>query len=305
MALSKVDYSPIRSGLRKRKRAESPVHAEPRVEEQWIDEDHLELWEIKAYRDKIERERTAAITRRQAGREIKAPDRLDPSEEVKERTKKRVVGDGSDIKAQMEENLRQQREAFKAGHSGEGGGVKPSLTGLGVRKSGDGIKVVAGRQVTTAGGAVALAQKTLVPGQQGSFAKKVFMTKDGKVIGHQLAPPGKVAIPPTPASPGQAGQANQQKVQIVKSADGKIQVRGLLPGQQLVQMPDGKLQIFSQSGGAKIPTPGKMVAAAPAVVKQPATTQQQLLPKPAQPTTSSPLGAGNKFAQQYSEQLLV
>ena len=58
MVLSKVDYSPIRSGLRKRKRAESPVHAEPRVEEQWIDEDHLELWEIKAYRDKIERERT-------------------------------------------------------------------------------------------------------------------------------------------------------------------------------------------------------------------------------------------------------
>ena len=25
----------------------------------------------------------------------------------------------------------------------------------------------------------------------------------------------------------------------------KMQVRGLLPGQQLVQMPDGKLQIFS------------------------------------------------------------
>ena len=28
-----------------------------------------------------------------------------------------------------------------------------------------------------------------------------------------------------------------------------IQVRGLLPGQQLVQMPDGKLQIFSNPGG--------------------------------------------------------
>ena len=50
----------------------------------------------------------------------------------------------------------------------------------------------------------------------------------------------------------------QQKVQIVKSADGKLQVRGLLPGQQLVQMPDGRLQIFSSntpvSGGTPMKT---------------------------------------------------
>ena len=44
----------------------------------------------------------------------------------------------------------------------------------------------------------------------------------------------------------QQQQQTQQKVQIVHSSDGKIQVRGLLPRQQLVQMPDGKLQIFSQ-----------------------------------------------------------
>ena len=36
-------------------------------------------------------------------------------------------------------------------------------------------------------------------------------------------------------------------LQIVRSSDGKIQARGLLPGQQLVQMADGMLQIFSQS----------------------------------------------------------
>ena len=47
-------------------------------------------------------------------------------------------------------------------------------------------------------------------------------------------------------SPPQQHQQTQQKVQIVRSNSGKIQVRGLLPGQQLVQMPDGKLQIFSQ-----------------------------------------------------------
>ena len=45
-----VDYSPIRSGLRKRKRAESPVSADPKKEDIWVEEQNLELWEIKAYR---------------------------------------------------------------------------------------------------------------------------------------------------------------------------------------------------------------------------------------------------------------
>ena len=40
----------------------------------------------------------------------------------------------------------------------------------------------------------------------------------------------------------------QQKVTIVKSADGKINVLGLLPGQQLVKLPNGKLQIFQNRG---------------------------------------------------------
>ena len=52
--------------------------------------------------------------------------------------------------------------------------------------------------------------------------------------------------PPTNAILSSQQQQIQEKVQIVRSSDGKIQVRGLLPGQQLVQMPDGKLQIFSQ-----------------------------------------------------------
>lgn len=42
----------IRSGLRKRKRAESPQQTEPQVAEEWVDEDKLELWEIKQYGEK-------------------------------------------------------------------------------------------------------------------------------------------------------------------------------------------------------------------------------------------------------------
>merc|ERR1719228_2757223 len=111
-----VDYSPIRSGLRKRKRAESPVSADPRVEEDWVDEADLELWEIKAYRDRLDRERTAVGTRRNTGTTIKAPEKFDPSD--MERTK-RVLGSSSlqDLKAKTEESMIQQRAAFKAGRS--------------------------------------------------------------------------------------------------------------------------------------------------------------------------------------------
>ena len=109
--------------------------------------------------------------------------------------------------------------------------------------------------------------------EAGSAAKKILITKDRKIIGHQLAPPGKVAIPnlankivggsPASASPsvstavGASQSPVQQKVQIVKSADGKIQARGLLPGQQLVQMPDGRLQIFSSKSQVSGGTPVK------------------------------------------------
>lgn len=34
-------------------------------------------------------------------------------------------------------------------------------------------------------------------------------------------------------------------MQILRGPDGKIQVRGLMPGQQLIQMPDGKLHVLS------------------------------------------------------------
>lgn len=46
----------------------------------------------------------------------------------------------------------------------------------------------------------------------------------------------------------------QQRVQILRGPDGKLQVRGLLPGQQLVQMPDGKLHVLnvSQTVGTSI-----------------------------------------------------
>lgn len=46
------EVTSIRSGLRKRKRPESPQSMDPQVSEEWVDEDKLELWEIKQYGEK-------------------------------------------------------------------------------------------------------------------------------------------------------------------------------------------------------------------------------------------------------------
>lgn len=46
----------------------------------------------------------------------------------------------------------------------------------------------------------------------------------------------------------------QQKVQILRGPDGKLQVRGLLPGQQLIQMPDGKLHVLNVGQAVGTPT---------------------------------------------------
>lgn len=43
------EYTPIRSGLRERRRAASPKQKDPSVTEDWIDEDQLELWQIKQF----------------------------------------------------------------------------------------------------------------------------------------------------------------------------------------------------------------------------------------------------------------
>merc|ERR1719422_984150 len=252
------------------------------MEEVWVDELSLELWEIKGYRDRVDRDReklTMTTTRRQAGTLIKAPEKYDPSEEKKARLGSSL----QEIKQKTEESLRQQRAEFKANRSATPELNKPNVSGLINRGGqGTGIKLMASKNLPAGIGA-------------GSTAKKIFISKDGKIIGHQMAggaPPGKVAIPSlvnkgAPAvSPGPGAQ---QKVQIVKSADGKIQVRGLLPGQQLVQMPDGKLQIFSSQAaspikpgpGAKVLGGGAPLPTQPTLVPSKSTpSQPSLLPKP-------------------------
>ena len=61
--------APIRSGLRERKRAESPIQRGPSMTESWHPEEELEIWELKQFGEKVEkamkeqkeRERIAAL----------------------------------------------------------------------------------------------------------------------------------------------------------------------------------------------------------------------------------------------------
>jgi len=45
--------TPIRSGLRERRRPESPVLKGPSVTECWVPEEDLELWEIRQFGEKV------------------------------------------------------------------------------------------------------------------------------------------------------------------------------------------------------------------------------------------------------------
>ena len=85
--------------------------------------------------------------------------------------------------------------------------------------------------------------------------------------------------------------APQQKVQIFRSSDGKTQVQGLLPGQQVVQMPGGKLQIFSTT-----PKPPVVATAEnpPLEQRQTQVVAQQLAPGAPTPPGHTPFISGGK-----------
>ncbi|CAG2105775.1 unnamed protein product [Medioppia subpectinata] len=83
--------TPIRSGLRERRRPESPQLRGPSVTECWVPEEELELWEIRQFGDKVEKQQQLA---KQKALEA----------QQKENSEK--------IRKQMEEQLKKQREAL-------------------------------------------------------------------------------------------------------------------------------------------------------------------------------------------------
>ncbi|XP_059483006.1 nucleosome-remodeling factor subunit NURF301 isoform X2 [Neocloeon triangulifer] len=235
------EVTSMRVGLRKRKREEAPQNTEPKVIEDWIDEEKLELWEIKQYNDRLTRANNLVVTRSRTGSSAptKPSDQpATPTTGTKQEVAK--VQSAEEIKQQLEQNLKLQRAALQQKRALDGVSPKPNILKM----------VPSPAQAAAKQGA----------GQKATVTTRVFVTKDGasRMIGQQanILPKAVVA----PGQPQQSlirltpGTANatpttptQQKVQIIPGPDGKYQVRGLLPGQQLVQLPGGKIQVMYTS----------------------------------------------------------
>ncbi|XP_064211217.1 nucleosome-remodeling factor subunit NURF301 isoform X2 [Tribolium castaneum] len=314
------EVTSIRSGLRKRKRPESPQSTDPQVSEEWVDEDKLELWEIKQYG---ERSRTGNLPPAKAV--------VDSSE----LNKVTVSGKASaeEIKEKMEQQLRIQRAAHQqkraleirnspgqiikmVGSTAQAATTtttKPSTTNTPIQPkvttTPDGqmkiVKNIANQAVVS--GKTTLTS-LLTSNSNKLVGRRLLMTKaaDGttRVVANaaSILPKNiqntqqslikvqttgaqstlqtvQIQQPVTSTSTPVKQTETPQRVQIMRTPDGRITVKGLLPGQQLVQYPDGKLQVMTsaqlQQSGLTVKTPTPTQTPAKSTIK---------------PSTNTPVG---------------
>ncbi|XP_018571402.1 nucleosome-remodeling factor subunit NURF301 isoform X2 [Anoplophora glabripennis] len=314
------EVTSIRSGLRKRKRPESPQSMDPQVSEEWVDEEKLELWEIKQYGEKS---RTGNLPP------------VKPIGEAPE-VKPTITGKATaeEIKEKMEQQLRLQRAAHQQKRALEIKNVKPAQLLEMVGSTAQATTASSTKptttnpqlqpiqpKVTTADGQMKIVKNVVVPNQSVISGKNTLtslLTNSNKLAGRRIlmtkGPDGTTRVITGTANilpknlqttqqslikaqttsqqqvqPVQVQQATTstpttnlptkdtpQRVQIMRTPDGRITVKGLLPGQQLVQYPDGKLQVLTtaqlQSSGLTT-TKTPITATTPkAIIKQAVNT---------------------------------
>ena len=231
------EVAPSRSGLRKRKLVEAPKLSQPIVAEEWVDEERLELWEIRQYHERMERAAAAAATATTpAGTRMKTA--LASANGVKSVTM-------DELKEKAEQQLRAQRAAHQLKRGGAAdGAVTPAVVRLALPGAGGG-KVGALGTPAAAGGKLAA---LIGAGATAPLARRILVSKTPANVKPVLiaaapaASAGRAATPGTTTTPA-AGTPN--KIQITRGADGKIQIRGLQPGQQLMRLADGRFSIVS------------------------------------------------------------
>uniref|UniRef100_A0A182IRL5 Nucleosome-remodeling factor subunit NURF301 n=1 Tax=Anopheles atroparvus TaxID=41427 RepID=A0A182IRL5_ANOAO len=249
----RAEVQSIRSGLRKRKRAESPQHTEPQVTEEWIDEDKLELWEIKLYgerQEKIAGSSAQPVTRNSTGKlptgsssRLNSDASATPSAaggSVNKSSSAAIGGKASreEINEKMEHQLRLQRAARNQNRAMEVKQDTPKGSGIVHRKilvkNPDGTTKIINQSIVASS----------TPGRQSPQQQQQQAT-------------------PKPDGP--------QKVQIIRGPDGKVSVRGLNPGQQLIQTPDGKLHVLSSNPNS----PKQLITRVGQKITKSGPTQQQ------------------------------
>ncbi|XP_064622398.1 nucleosome-remodeling factor subunit BPTF-like isoform X2 [Lineus longissimus] len=308
-------YTPIRSGLRERKRPESPKQTEPSVTEQWIPEERLELWEIKQFGEKVEKQRQAHVDKQ-----------LAPKATITLSSAPSAVTTVANLKAQLEEQLKNQRVLAQAKRLNEQ--MKMATTTAPVVSSPRTITIPVSRPPGTPGGTPIIRRITVQPRQASNPLLKAAVAGTNSPAGVStskvvIAPrtrtiqlPGTtITIPPTstvslapkatttsvtsPAAGASVGSLKTiapglqlpvkgtvplqvrpsnpgvQNLQIIQTTTGQLQVRGLLPGQQLIRLADGRLQLIT------LPTSQQMVklqTPASSAQTTPAATQPQPVP---------------------------
>ncbi|KAK0170901.1 hypothetical protein PV328_008686 [Microctonus aethiopoides] len=272
------EVTSIRSGLRKRKRPESPQSTEPQVSEEWVDEDKLELWEIKQYGD---RSRSGPPQTVVIGANRNSSSMTD-----------QVSGKASaeEIKERIEQQLRIQRAAHQQKRAMETiktpTNASPQLFKVAANSNRDGtVKLVSKVAIpvnpNTSQGKSQLTSLLTTPNQQNKTfigTRRIYMTKSSDGTTRVVSGPTSIlpktgqsqspintnqqSLIKTGGTPSVPIQHVQQRVQILRGPDGKLQVRGLMPGQQLVQMPDGKLHVLN-TGQAIATSPATSVVNIP------------------------------------------
>ncbi|EAT35210.1 AAEL012607-PA [Aedes aegypti] len=274
----------IRSGLRKRKRAESPQQTEPQVSEEWIDEDKLELWEIKLYGEKQEKLAAAQaqhVTRTSTG---KLPiSRQTPSTSGESSNSSTSTTSGNSGNNASTTNVQNKSAVISSKASREEITEKMEQQ-LRIQRAAHNQKraMELKQQGQSADGAT--------PPKQTIVQRRIIVKNaDGttKVIQQNITQPARAspasattAATSSPqaqqASPAPAKPDGPQKVQIIRGPDGKVSVRGLNPGQQLIQTADGKLHVLSAAPATSV------TVTSPTAVTQPQPQQIQVQPQQVQ-----------------------
>ncbi|CAH1794354.1 unnamed protein product, partial [Owenia fusiformis] len=278
--VKKEKYTPIRKGLRERKRPESPKMTEPSITETWVPEENLQLWEIKMFYDKVERQKM-----------IKEIEPAKSSSDVSTVKSSSLSGANEELKAQLEAQLKQQRIAMQQKRLAEQGIIMTTtsktptmatklsaVTKIELPPRSTITTVTAPTRnvptVVTPGAVVTRTRTVHLPGTTMTIRPKITMTTSSGMTpqGIKVVPQGMKMAPrlmtptsttkmvlskPQVVASGSATTTSQaQSVQIIQSPTGQLQVRGLLPGQQIIRLPDGRLQLITVAG-ARPQTPAQ------------------------------------------------
>ncbi|GFT51046.1 nucleosome-remodeling factor subunit BPTF [Trichonephila clavipes] len=268
----RVKSTPQRSGLRERRRPESPENRLPTVAESWVPEEDLDLWEIREFGEMIEKKKREHLRDRQVHQQS---------------TEK--------IKAQMEAQLQQQRLALQQKRQLESGQASklPNKVTLSSNPKTSKITSVSSTTSSATVTKISLVSTTLsasptttsntktYPGVRRIFTSRTSKTdvkslasltttntkvpvattilpKSPMVVRTPTATASNTATRPTVLTLG--GQIVRQpvvnnptpptgpirtQIQLIQGPNGQLQVRGLMPGQQLIRLADGRLQLLT------------------------------------------------------------